>query len=145
MHKLMGYLAQFASFSKQGELLCTQSLWYLLTNTDAQRNFVAFLETAVDSSIPETLTWRTEHCQSDGGRPDVEGCRADGIPTVKIEGKLDAAFGKGQLTSYMAELCSLDCPGNLILLVPRNRRMEAANHAVSQFDSKVRVLGEFKT
>ncbi len=132
----MGYLAQFSSFSKQGELLCTQSLAYLLMNTNAQHAFAAFLGAAVSSSISETLTWRAEHCQSDGGRPDVEGCLMDGTPVVKIEGKLDAAFGKGQLASYMAELCCLDCSGNLILLVPRNRREEATNHALCQFALK---------
>ncbi|CAG37868.1 hypothetical protein [Desulfotalea psychrophila] len=136
MRKLMGYLAQFASFSKQGELLCTQSLTYLLMNMEAQCIFTSFLGAAVGSTIPETLTWRTEHCQSDGARPDVEGCRADGVPVVKIEGKIGAAFGERQLTSYMKELCGLNCPGNLILLVPRNRHEEATNHAVCEFALK---------
>jgi hypothetical protein len=133
MNKLMAHLAQFASFSKQGELLCTQSLGYLLKNTDAQRKFVEFLGDSVDSTIPETLIWRTEQRQSDGTRPDVEGYRVDGIPIVKIEGKLDAQFGKGQLTSYMTALYSPDYKGNLFILVPRNRDIEAANHAKTQF------------
>jgi hypothetical protein len=133
MRKHMGYLSQYASFSKQGELLCTQSLTYLLSNKEAQHTFTSFLGAESNSSVDELLTWRAEYIQSDGGRPDLEGCRADGVPIVKIEGKLDAAFGEGQLASYMSELYTLDCKGKLFLLVPRSRYAETSEYAVCHF------------
>ena len=39
--RLLSHLAQFSSFSKQGELLCTQGLTYLLENPDARAAFGA--------------------------------------------------------------------------------------------------------
>lgn len=36
MGTLLGRLAQFASFTTQGELLCTQGLAHLLQHPDAQ-------------------------------------------------------------------------------------------------------------
>ena len=41
--RLLSHLAQFGSFSKQGELLCTQGLTYLLENQDARAAFGAYL------------------------------------------------------------------------------------------------------
>lgn len=133
MIKLMGYLVQFASFSKQGELLCTQSLSYLLKTTEAKKVFSSFLGHAIGSSISETLLWRTEHRQSDGCRPDVEGYLQNGISVIKIEAKLNAQFGKGQLKSYITDLLRHDIPCSLIILVPKNRREEAVNHISFQF------------
>jgi len=133
MIKLMGHLAQFASFSKQGELLCTQSLTYLLKGTEAKEVFSSLLGHSIGSSIPETLLWRTEHRQSDGSRPDIEGCQENGLSVVKIEAKLDAQFGKGQLKSYINELFRHGISSSLIVLVPQSRRKEASDHISFQF------------
>ena len=134
MHKLMGYLAQFASFSKQGELLCTQSLAYLLLNTEARHIFATFLSNALGGiTINDSLSWRAEYRQSDGCRPDLEGCIINNIPVVKIEGKLDAQFGKKQLSSYLNELCKQDFPCCLIILVPHYRLKEAIEYTANLF------------
>ena len=39
VRRLLSHLAQFASFSNQGELLCTQGLAYLLENPEAGAAF----------------------------------------------------------------------------------------------------------
>lgn len=36
MERLLGHLAQLGSFTKQGELLCTQGLAYLLRDADGE-------------------------------------------------------------------------------------------------------------
>ena len=136
MRTLMGHLAQFASFSKQGELLCTQSVTYLLKNNEAQRAFSSFLSVSLDTPISESLFWRAEYVQSDGGRPDIEGCNVDGEPIVKIEGKLGAEFGVGQLESYRQELSKLNCQGNLVVLIPKNRYAEATEYVVNNYSLK---------
>ncbi len=133
MIKLMGHLANFASFSKQGEFLCTQSLFYLLKDADAKTVFSSFLEGVIGSSISRKLLWRTEHRQSDGCRPDIEGYHENGISVIKIEAKLDAKFGKRQLKSYMSELLIQNIPCCLIALIPQNRRKEAIDYISSQF------------
>ena len=37
MDSILGYLAQFDSFARQGELLCTQGLTFLLRDQDGER------------------------------------------------------------------------------------------------------------
>ncbi len=49
MRRLMGHLAQFSSFSKQGEVLCTQGLKYLLENSDARVAFADWISTRPES------------------------------------------------------------------------------------------------
>jgi len=41
--RLLGHLAEFRSLFRQGELLCTQGLAYLLQNSEAQATFTAWL------------------------------------------------------------------------------------------------------
>jgi hypothetical protein len=135
MRRLLTHLAQFSSFSKQGEFLCTQGLVYLLENPDAQSAFTAFLLKTLGSSFTDVatregirisvpLTWRAEVRQQDAGRPDLQACNAAGKPVIKIEAKLSAAFGHGQLRSYLADFQRHCCSGLLLVLVPRRRAEE---------------------
>jgi len=121
MRLLMSHLAQFSSLSKQGELLCTQGLAYLLQNPDARKSFGDHISKAVGRTIDADLTWRAEARQKDGARPDLEGCTADGKLVVKIEAKLGAAFGEGQRSSYLGDLQERSDRGMLLVLVPQYR------------------------
>jgi hypothetical protein len=69
MKKLLGHLAQFSSFSRQGELLCTHGLTYLLGDPSANKTFTEFVGRTAGISLPETLEWKPELVQTDGGRP----------------------------------------------------------------------------
>ena len=131
MRRLLAHLAQFSSFARQGELLCTQSLAYLLENDEARAVFAAYISRCTGTELSRELRWRAEVRQpEDLGRPDLEGCGADGQQVVKIEGKLGAGLGPGQLRSYVGNLESRCRDGLLLVLVPR-RREETAIAAVN--------------
>src|SRR5450756_1727996 len=106
MDRLLGHLAQFGSFSQQGALLCTQGLAYLWRDTEGERVFTGLISLATGHSLSPGLSWQAERRQEDGGRPDLEGRNAEGQPVVKIEAKLGAPFGQGQLESYVSALCA---------------------------------------
>lgn len=128
---LLGHLAQFASFSKQGELLCTQSLAFPLRDATLRAAVGALVARTANCAEPQVFEWRAEVRQEDGGRPDLEGRAADGKALIKVEGKLGAAFGSGQVTSYVNGLCRAGCPTILLVIVPARRYKEACGH-VSQ-------------
>lgn len=124
MRRLMSHLAQFSSIFKQGELLCTQGLAYLFQNPDARRTFAEHISEQVGRSAGSNLTWRAEVRQQDSGRCDLE-ASIEGNPAIKIEAKLGAAFGEGQLRSYADDLRGR-CKGEglLLVLVPLHRADE---------------------
>jgi hypothetical protein len=120
----MGHLAQFSSFFKQGEVLCTQGLSYLLQDLDARRAFAGYLSEQVGRSVHPSAIWRTEVRQEGGGRCDLE-ASIDGKSTVKIEAKLGAAFGERQLASYVTDLQRRCGDGGILfVLVPHRRAVE---------------------
>ena len=129
----MTHLAQFSSFSKQGEVLCTRSLEYLLENSDAKRAFSKLLTSQFGVDVSPDLRWCAEVAQIDGTRPDLEACAADGKLVVKIEAKLGAQFGEGQLASYAADLQRRAGGGMLLVLVPQYRIEEANTLVLKTF------------
>ena len=131
--RLLGHLAQFGSFSQQGEFLCTQGLAYLLRDPEGERVFTNWLSSVTGNSLSSSLTWQAESYQEDGGRPDLEGMNAEGQPTVKIEAKLGAPFGEGQLESYIAALRAGGQGGALLILVPKSRLEEATEYVCARF------------
>ena len=133
MNKLLGHLAQFASFSRQGELLCTQGLTYLLRQPAANIAFTGYVGRIAGIALPKTLEWKPELVQTDGGRPDIEGRDAQGKALVKIEGKLGAEFGKGQLESYVRALQATEVEGSLLVLVPGRRVAEYVDQVQRTF------------
>ena len=126
MRRLLTHLAQFSSFARQGELLCTQSLAHFLQDGEARAAFSAFIADRMTVEVPSELAWRAEVRQQDLGRPDLEGCTVDGLGLVKIEAKLGAELGAGQLGSYVDDLHARCEQGLLLVLVPRRRADEAA-------------------
>jgi hypothetical protein len=128
MERLLGHLAQFGTFWQQGELLCTQGLAYLLRDAEGERAFTGFISLATDHPLSPGLSWHAEARQEDRGRPDLEGRNADGQAVVKIEAKLEALFGQGQLESYVTALCATGHGGALLVVVPRSRREAASAH-----------------
>ena len=127
MTTLLGHLAQFSAFFNQGELLCTQGLAYLLGNRAAGSAFAAEIACRTGVDLPAELTWQAEAHQADGGRPDLEARDSGGTPWVKIEAKLSAPLGSGQLKSYARDLQQRTTRGALIVLVPGHRTAEAAD------------------
>lgn len=130
MATLLGHLAQFGSFSSQGEVLCTQGLTYLLCEHHDARSAIADeLAARAGVSVSHDLTWLAEQRQPDGGRPDLE-ARLGETAVIKIEAKLDAALDPDQFRSYVShlQLCLqggiLD--GILVVLVPPARIEQAA-------------------
>lgn len=134
MDRILGHLAQFGSFAKQGELLCTQGLAFLLRNRNGERAFTELISLATDCPVSPGLTWWAESRQLDGGRPDLEGRSASGVPIVKVETKLGAQLGDGQLDSYLAALCQGVGVqvGVLLVIVPRTRREHIADCMCTQ-------------
>lgn len=80
----MSYLAHFSSISKQGELLCTQGLAYLLQNPSARSVLADHLSQRVGTTLPSDLTWRAEPRQEDGGRPDLEARTSEGKLVARL-------------------------------------------------------------
>lgn len=130
MNRLLGHLAQFGTFARQGELLCTQGLAFLLRRPEYERHFVDLISTASGCSVSPGLRWLAEPYQADGGRPDLEGRSPQGRPVVKVEAKLGAELGARQLQSYLTDLsvAGADQKGVLVLLVPHARRQQIAAH-----------------
>ena len=126
MNVILGHLAQFASFAGQSEVLCTQGLVHLLGQPDARACFIREIRSSTAVEVPEDLVWRAEALQQDRGRPDLEGNTAGGLPVVKVEAKLGAAFSSGQLRSYVEDLSARGAGfGVLLVLVPGARLVEA--------------------
>jgi hypothetical protein len=141
MRRLLTHLAQFSTFTRQGELLCTQSLAYLLQDDEARATFGRYVATHTRTALPPAVTWRAEVRQSnDFGRPDLEGCSPDGR-VVKIEGKLGADLSPGQVQSYVRDLEQRCRDGLLLVLVPRRRQqgvITAVTAAVGAADASGR-------
>lgn len=133
MERLLGHLAQFGSYSQQGELLCTQGLAYLLRDPEGERVFTGWVSSATGQPLSAGLSWQAERRQEDRGRPDLEGRNAAGRPVVKVEAKLGAPFGHGQLDSYVSALCADGQGGALLIVVPKSRRKEITSHASAHF------------
>lgn len=135
MGTLLGHLAQFASFTTQGEVLCTQGLAYLLRHPAAHQALAAEIADRSGVALGDNVTWVAEaHQESDRGRPDLE-ARLGGdpqAPVVKVEAKLGAPFGGGQLQSYVSDLSSKS-GGVLVVLIPRYRLLEAASAVLEAF------------
>ena len=134
--RLMGQLAQFSTFYKQGEVLCTQGLAFLLRDSGARSALSACILERSGRSVSPDLVWRSEVRQLDRGRVDLEGCNVRGELAAKIEAKLGAALLPGQLRSYAKDLgkrCGAGVDGLLVLLVPDYRVKEATNVAIAVF------------
>jgi len=135
MKTLLGYLSQFHSFSIQGEVLCTQSLAFILRDSRARATFAEAVASWTKTALSSDLTWRAEAYQvEDAGRPDLEACTPDGSPVIKVEAKLGAEFNPAQLRSYIADLQNRSGGGILIVLVPLHRTGEAMRVVSETFD-----------
>jgi len=130
---LLGYLARFGSFSTQSEVLCTQGLAYLLREYEDARSALARkVEAWTGIEIGDSLTWLPEVEQEDERRVDLEAGTADGVPVVKIEAKLGAELGEGQLESYRADLLKRnDGQAAMLVLVPKTRTTKIARTTAS--------------
>lgn len=125
---LLGHLAHFGSLWAQSELLCTQGLAYVLrTYPEARAAMAAEVKKRTGVTLDEGVRWFAEALQDDRGRPDLEGRTADDVPAVKIEAKLGADLGAGQLQSYANDLRRRDRAGALLVLVPTRRTAEASS------------------
>ena len=131
---LLGYLAQFSSFSTQSEVLCTQGLAYLLQTYKDARSALADEVARTGIGIGDSLTWLAEAQQDDGRIPDLEARRDDGVPVVKIEAKLGAELLPDQLQSYEADLRKRNRgEAAMLVLVPGRRTAEAAKVTAEAF------------
>ncbi len=125
MKTLIGHLSQFSVLSKQGEVLCTQGLHFVLENESFKQVFESHILKAAEFKTEGDLTWYTEVTQTDGGRPDLEARSPNGRAVIKIEAKLHAAFGANQLASYSESLGQSSEGSLLIVLVPKHRVSDA--------------------
>ena len=134
---LLGYLAKFDSFSAQSEVLCTQGLTYLLQNYGEARSALADeVEARTSVQIDDSLEWLPEALQADGGRPDLEARTVDGVPVAKIEAKLGAELGAGQLESYVGDLRNRNGDeAALLVLVPKSRVKRVSEEVSATFGS----------
>ena len=125
MKTLIGHLSQFSVLSKQGEVLCTQGLHFVLESKSLKQAFESQILQAAEFKTDGELTWHTEVRQTDGGRPDLEARSPNGRAIIKIEAKLHAAFGTNQLASYSESLGQSSEGSLLIVLVPKHRVADA--------------------
>jgi hypothetical protein len=114
-------------------VLCTQGLAYLLREyEDARSALASEVEARTGIEIGDSLTWLPEVEQADGGRVDLEACTAGKVPVVKIEAKLGAELGAGQLESYLADIRERnDGQAAMLVLVPKTRTTEIARATAS--------------
>ncbi len=137
MRRLLGHLAQASSLYSQGEYLCTQALTYLLDHKEASEVFLSQLSIRLGTRLNHQVQWTSEPTQSDGARPDIQGdSRATG-QIIKIEAKLEAPFGDGQLKSYLDDLTMRAACGVLVIIVPNYRRLvveRAVRNTALQFE-----------
>jgi hypothetical protein len=132
---LLGYLARFASFTAQSEVLCTQSLTYLLQAHKEARSALAKIVARTGIEIDDALTWLPEAKQKDGARPDLEARMSDGTPLVKVEAKLEAQLLPEQLQSYVSDLRKRNRgDAALLVLVPESRKDEASGVTCEAFE-----------
>ena len=133
---LLGYLAQFGSFSQQSEVLCTQGLAYLLrTHKEARSALADEVKERTGVAIGNGLTWLAEAVQEDGGRPDLEARTAKKVPMIKIEAKMGAELLPAQLRSYEADFRKRNpADGVLLVLVPRWQKVSVRRVIVDTFD-----------
>lgn len=121
---LLGRLAQHG-YLFSGEVAATCSLAVLMDHPALE---AAFLD-SIGWPEAEPLRWHAEHVVSPFGRLDVVGF-SDHVPVVVIEAKFGAAFGDGQLQSYL-RLMEATTPTEalagsvLASLVPASRRERA--------------------
>ena len=130
MNVILGHLAQFASFAGQSELLCTQGLAHLLGQPEARACVRAEIRLSAAVELPQDLVWRAEVLQEDRGRPDLVGSTASGVPVVKVEAKLGAAFAPGQLRSYVEDLCARGSGSGVLLVLVSNARLQEAQREI---------------
>jgi hypothetical protein len=132
---LLGYLARFASFTTQSEVLCTQGLAYLLeTYEEARLALAGEVKARTSIGIGNSIEWIPESSQKDGGRPDLEARKADEVPVVKIEAKLGAQLLPAQLRSYVKDFLERNSGESaLLVLVPKTRSEEAAQITAKAF------------
>ncbi len=124
---LLGHLATMHTMASQGELLCSQGLAYLANHPAARDALTRLLERAGGVELPRDLVWRAEERQGDKGRPDLEAISGQ-TKWVKVEAKLGAGIGLGQIASFAGNLPDADRKF-VVLLVPAKRRAEAARLA----------------
>jgi len=146
MDRLLGHLAQFGSFAQQGELLCTQGLAYLLGDAEGEQALTGWISSATGHSLNPGLSWWAESRQEDRRRPDLEGRNRDGQAVVKIEAKLWATFGQGQLESYVSASFAGGQGGTFLILVPKPRLGETTGYVSTLFgfagDGPWRIIRE---
>jgi hypothetical protein len=125
--RLLTHLAQFSSFTQQGEVLCTRGLEYLLEHSGARSRMVELLGSSSEREchLDTEWVWRAEARQEDRARPDLEALSSDGRVRIKIEAKLGASLHAAQLQSYAAHFDNDGADGLLVILVPSKRVNEA--------------------
>lgn len=97
-------LRNSAASTRRERCCVRRALHTLLEDSGARSAFSALIERRARHPVDADLTWAAGVLQSDGGRPDLEARTSDGAPRVKVEAKLGAGFGEGQLESYLLDL-----------------------------------------
>lgn len=139
---IAGYLAQWGLLYKQGEVLCTHGLTYLLEEPAASAALVRLLAERTGVDLPSEVSWVAEVSHPEtAGRVDLEAQLADGTPVVEIEAKLWANLDCRQLHAYATHVASTHSDGVLAVLMPPDRVDEAVATVRRCFAVQVREPG----
>jgi hypothetical protein len=110
-------VARFAS--NQQENLATESLLYILHNSEAARR--AFMEFVSDTGAADLpLTFRSQANAADGSIPDLVGTDLSGVRRLIVEVKFWAGLTSNQPGAYLAQLPEGE-PGSVLFVCPEMR------------------------
>jgi hypothetical protein len=105
--------------SNQQENLATESLLYILHNSEAARRaFMAFVSDTGAADLP--LTFRSQAHAADGSIPDLVGSDVSGVSRLIVEVKFWAGLTVNQPGSYLEQLPEGE-PGSVLFVCPEMR------------------------
>lgn len=141
--RLLGAVAPL--FTAQLENVATESLRYILGDSDGARNsFAEFLSKETGLALTESLSWRSQVAGDDKSRPDLVGTDKAGQTRVIIEAKFWADLTPNQPGTYLKRLQTEEKPGAVVVVGPE-RRMETLWAALKEASAGLGLRNEQKT
>lgn len=156
MHTVFSHIVS-KELSPKYENIATESLAFILQNSESARNGMMKLLRGVTPDMPDLQfrTQSTEHVDKRNIRPDMLGYHEHGT-RVFIENKFEAGLTNNQPESYLKQLVGYTQPSILLVVVPEvreesmwgelNRKLKGAGISVTNLDtSSCSIVYSIKT
>lgn len=140
MKSLLGHIV--LKSTNQAENLATESLYYILSNSNSARTGLSRFLKIIDSSFMDDLFFKTQDYGEDKAIPDLVGVDSDNNPICIIEAKFWAGLTDNQPVTYIKRL-NPDKASILLFLVPSKRLESIWNEIINRCkDSGMTVYSE---